>query len=172
MKSYLYTAALVAALFVSAGLASSTASAPADARNVRESELVVSFDEAFTGDSTIDGETTLAGAYNDKGSRHQDFTVRQSGNIVQVSGTITITTSHGTLISEFAGQLSATNNPTFIEGVETLTGGPGFTRTRSGAVSSKRVSTSRLGRSWASPSSLSVLLSHDSSFLPTGDPRR
>ena len=126
MKSYLYTAALVAALFVSVGLASSTASAPADARNTRESELVVSFDEAFTGDSTIDGETTLAGAYNDKGSRHYDFTIRQSGNIAQVSGTITITTSHGTLISEFAGQLSATNNPTFIEGVETLTGGTGI----------------------------------------------
>src|ERR1700730_5651132 len=66
--------------------------------------LLISFDENFTSSSTIDGTTTLAGAFSDKGSRHQDFTVTpENANEVIVTGTVHITTTQGTLTTKFTG---------------------------------------------------------------------
>lgn len=87
--------------------------------------LLISFDENFTGPSTIDGTTALAGAFSDKGSRHQDFTTTQNGNEVIVTGTISITGSKGTLTTKFTGEIPVGSNPTFIEGTEYITGGTG-----------------------------------------------
>jgi hypothetical protein len=88
--------------------------------------LLISFDENFTSNSTIDGTTTLAGAFSDKGSRHQDFTVTpENANEVIVTGTIHITGSKGTLTTKFTGEIPVGSNPTFIEGTEYITGGTG-----------------------------------------------
>src|SRR4029077_11217393 len=95
-------------------------SAQADGTN-----LLISFDENFTGSSTIDGTTTLAGLFSDKGPRHQDFTTTQNGNQVIVTGTINITGSLGTLTTQFTGAIPVGNNPTSIEGTEIITGGTG-----------------------------------------------
>ena len=92
-----------------------------------ERPLLISFDENFTSNSTIDGTTTLAGAFSDKGSRHQDFTVTpENANEVIVTGTIHITTSNGTLTTQFTGEIPTGNNPTFIEGTEYISGGTGI----------------------------------------------
>ena len=113
----------IIAAFVTLALPSSSTLA----ENNREDskELIVSFDENFTSASTIDGTTTLGGAFSDKGSRHEDFTTSQHGNEVTVTGTVTITTAKGTLISKFTGEIPVGSNPTYIEGVEFLTGGTG-----------------------------------------------
>jgi hypothetical protein len=95
-------------------------SARADGTN-----LLISFDENFTGSSTIDGTTTLAGLFSDKGPRHQDFTITQNGNQVIVTGTIHITGSLGTLTTQFTGAIPVGSNPTSIEGTEMITGGTG-----------------------------------------------
>jgi hypothetical protein len=88
--------------------------------------LLISFDENFTSNSTIDGTTTLAGAFSDKGSRHQDFTVTpENANEVIVTGTIHITGSKGTLTTKFTGEIPVSNNPTFIQGTEYISGGTG-----------------------------------------------
>src|ERR1700730_7432710 len=89
--------------------------------------LLISFDENFTSNSTIDGTTTLAGAFSDKGSRHQDFPVTpENHNEVIVTGTIHITGSKGTLTTKFTGEIPAGSNPTFIEGTEYISGGTGI----------------------------------------------
>ncbi|HEV2047177.1 MAG TPA: hypothetical protein VGQ95_11345 [Chthoniobacterales bacterium] len=99
-------------------------SARADDKN--DKNLLISFDENFTSNTTIDGTTTLAGAFSDKGSRHQDFTVTpENANEVIVTGTIYITGSLGTLTTKFTGEIPVSNNPTFIEGTEYITGGTG-----------------------------------------------
>jgi hypothetical protein len=87
--------------------------------------LLISFDENFTGNSTIDGTTTLAGAFSDKGTRHQDFTTTQNGNEVTVTGTIHIVGSKGNLATQFTGVIPVGSNPTYIEGTEYITGGTG-----------------------------------------------
>ena len=87
--------------------------------------LLISFDENFTGNTTIDGTTTLAGAFSDKGPRHQDFTTIQHGNVVTVTGTVHITGSLGTLDTQFRGDIPAGPNITRIEGIEHITGGTG-----------------------------------------------
>ncbi|HWY41356.1 MAG TPA: hypothetical protein VNX27_11235 [Chthoniobacterales bacterium] len=46
--------------------------------------LLISFDENFTSDSTIDGTTALAGAFSDTGTRHYNFTTQQVGDQVIV----------------------------------------------------------------------------------------
>jgi hypothetical protein len=88
--------------------------------------LMISFDENFTSDSTIDGTTTLAGAFSDTGTRHYNFTTQQIGNQVVVTGTILITASQGTISAKFTGTIPANgSNPNYIEGTETLTSGTG-----------------------------------------------
>lgn len=94
--------------------------------------LLISFDENFTSGSTIDGTTTLAGVFSDKGSRHQDFTTTQHGNEVIVTGTIHITGSLGTLTTQFTGSIPVGSNPTSIEGTEMITGGTGAYASASG----------------------------------------
>jgi hypothetical protein len=90
-------------------------------------KLLISFDENFTSNSTIDGTTTLAGAFSDKGSRHEDFTVTpENANEVIVTGTVHITTSKGTLTTKFTGEIPTANNPTLIEGTEYISGGTGI----------------------------------------------
>ena len=79
--------------------------------------LMISFDENFTSDSTIDGTTALAGAFSDKGTRHYNFTTQQIGNQVVVTGTILITASQGTISAKFTGTIPANgSNPNYIEG--------------------------------------------------------
>lgn len=89
--------------------------------------LLVSFDEDFTSDTTIDGTTTIAGAFSDKGSRHEDFTTSQHGNQVLVTGTVHIIGTQGTLDLQFSGLIPANgSNPNLIEGTERITGGTGI----------------------------------------------
>jgi hypothetical protein len=89
--------------------------------------LLISFDENFTSDTTIDGTTTLAGAFSDTGARHQDFTTTVHGNEVIVTGTINITGSLGTLNTQFTGAIPNNgSNPNLIEGVESITSGTGI----------------------------------------------
>ena len=92
-----------------------------------EQPLLISFDENFTSNSTIDGTTTLAGAFSDKGSRHEDFTVTpENANEVIVTGTVHITTTQGTLTTKFTGEIPTANNPTLIKGTEYISGGTGI----------------------------------------------
>lgn len=89
--------------------------------------LLISFDENFTGETTIDGTTTLAGAFSDTGARHQDFTTTVHGNEVIVTGTVNITGSLGTLNTQFTGAIPNNgSNPNLIEGVESITSGTGI----------------------------------------------
>ena len=109
-----------------AGLAFTVASARADA----DKFLLISFDEFFTGDTTIDGTTTVSGAFSDKGARHQDNTilsVSTDGTQVVVTGTVTINGSKGILTTQYTGtiQFDATNIA-YIRGTEVITGGTGL----------------------------------------------
>ena len=116
LKSFKISAVLVLAVAFSA------ASALADSPKF----LMISFDENFTSNSTIDGTTALAGAFSDTGTRHYNFTTQQVGNEVIVTGTILITASQGTINATFTGTIPANgNNPNYIEGTETLTSGTG-----------------------------------------------
>jgi hypothetical protein len=107
-------------------LAFTIASARADA----DKFLLISFDEAFTGDTTIDGTTTLAGAFSDKGARHQDNTilsVSSDGTRVLVTGTVTITGSKGVLTTQYTGTIQFDEtNIAYIQGTEFITGGTGI----------------------------------------------
>jgi len=92
--------------------------------------LLISFDENFTGPSTIDGTTALAGAFSDKGPRHQDNTVvsvSSDGKKVVVTGTVRISGSKGMLTTQYTGtiQFDGTTNIAYIEGTEYITGGTG-----------------------------------------------
>lgn len=101
----------------------------ADDRHHEDSdrELLISFDENFTSSTTIDGTTTLAGAFSDKGPRHQDLTTQQHGDQVIVTGTVVITGSKGTLTTKFTGAIPANgSNPNFIEGIEFIASGTGI----------------------------------------------
>ena len=100
------------------------------------STLIISFDEYFTGDclpgdNCIDGTTTLAGAFSDKGTRHQDNTVvsvSKDGLKVGVTGTVTITGANGVLTTQYTGTIvfDGTTNIAYITGTESITGGTGL----------------------------------------------
>jgi nitrous oxidase accessory protein NosD len=107
-------------------LAFTVGSARADADKL----LLLSFDEFFTGNTTIDGTTTLSGAFSDKGDRHQDNTilsVSSDGTQVVVTGTVTINGSKGILTTQYTGtiQFDATNIA-YVRGTEIITGGTGI----------------------------------------------
>jgi hypothetical protein len=93
--------------------------------------LLISFDENFTAcPGCIDGTTTLAGAFSDKGPRHQDNTVvsaSSDGKQVVVTGTVRISGSKGMLTTQYTGtiQFDGTTNIAYIEGTEYITGGTG-----------------------------------------------
>jgi len=119
LKSLGISAMLVLAVAFSA--ASAFASSPSSPKF-----LLISFNENFTSNSTIDGTTALAGAFSDTGTRHYNFTTQQVGNQVVVTGTIVITASQGTINATFTGTIPANgSNPNYIEGTETLTSGTG-----------------------------------------------
>ena len=92
--------------------------------------LLISFDEYFTGATTIDGTTAMAGAFSDKGARHQDNTVlsmSSDGKRVVVTGTVRISGSKGMLTTQYTGTIhfDGTTNIAYIEGTEYITGGTG-----------------------------------------------
>jgi hypothetical protein len=94
---------------------------------------LVSFTEYFTAfDGTrgsLDGNVVLAGKYNDKGTRHEDFTVtgaNKDGSEVYIAITGTITTSQGTMELKATGTIHFTSGEfAYVEGPESITGGTG-----------------------------------------------
>jgi hypothetical protein len=101
-----------------------------DASNDRQ---LVSFTEYFTGfDGTkgsLDGLVVLAGKYNDRGTRHEDFTVvgaNADGSEVYITVTGKITTSQGTMSLAANGTIHFVSDEfAYIEGSESITGGTG-----------------------------------------------
>jgi hypothetical protein len=97
-------------------------------------DLLMSFNEYLTSNTTLDGGITLTGAFSERGTRHEDFSVvsaNKDGSEVVVSGTSTITTPSGTITTKWTGTIHF-NNSTFnntllayIEGHESITGGTG-----------------------------------------------
>lgn len=96
--------------------------------------LLMSFNETLTSNSTLDGNVTLTGAFSERGTRHEDFTVihvNHDGSQVVVAGTSTITTASGTMTTQWRGTIyfdNATFDSTllaYIEGTESVTGGTG-----------------------------------------------
>lgn len=97
-------------------------------------DLLMSFNEYLTSNSTLDGDITLTGAFQERGTRHEDFSVisvNSDGSQVVVGGTSTITTPSGTITTQFTGTIyfdNATFNSTllaYVEGVESIIGGTG-----------------------------------------------
>jgi hypothetical protein len=123
-------------LLASSALLALPASA-ADNQPENSKFVLISFDENFTncapgeaGPGCIDGTTTLAGAFSDKGSRHQDNTVvsaSKDGKQVVVTGKVRISGSKGILFTKYTGtiQFDGTTNIAYIEGTESITGGTG-----------------------------------------------
>jgi hypothetical protein len=105
-----------------------------DNGNNQEKSLLMSFNETFTSNTTLDGSVTLTGAISVRGTRHEDFHVvhvNHDGSQVVVSGTSTITAVGGTITTQFVGTIYF-DNATFpvtqlayVEGVESVTGGTG-----------------------------------------------
>lgn len=97
--------------------------------NSANKDLLISFNEYFTGPNTIDGSSVIAGAFSDQGSRHQDNTiVSQSadGSQVVVTGTVAINGANGVFTSKYTGTIYLNNtNIAYIEGTESITGGTG-----------------------------------------------
>jgi len=87
--------------------------------------LLISWNLNFTGSTTADGTSTIAGAYADEGTRHEDFTVNVQGDHAIVTGTIVIHATQGDLTEKFVGTIPLGPNPTLIEGTGVFTGGTG-----------------------------------------------
>ncbi len=88
--------------------------------------VVISFDENFTGNNTIDGTFTVGGVFSDKGTRHEDFTVTVVGNQAIVTGTLSCVGALGTLREQFFGTIDdVTQTKTYMTGTGTFTGGTG-----------------------------------------------
>jgi hypothetical protein len=125
------TSIIAAASLVLACCASFSVTARAE--NDKE-DLLMSFNEYLTSNTTLDGNVTLTGAISDRGTRHEDFSVvsaNKDGSQVIVSGTSTITTANGTITTKWKGTIyfdNATFNSTllaYIDGDESITGGTG-----------------------------------------------
>jgi hypothetical protein len=94
---------------------------------------VVSFTEHFTSfdgaKGSLDGTVVLAGKYNDKGTRHEDFTVigaNKDGSEVYITVTGTITASAGTMSLIATGTIHFVSDEfAYVEGAESITGGTG-----------------------------------------------
>lgn len=97
-------------------------------------QLLMSWDEFLDSETTLDGNVILTGAYQGRGTRHEDFQVdgaNADGSQVYISGTSTISLPDGTMSTTFSGTLyfdNATFNQTllaYVEGTEVVTGGTG-----------------------------------------------
>jgi hypothetical protein len=97
-------------------------------------DLLMSFNETLDSESTLDGDIKLTGAFNERGTRHEDFTVvsvNEDGSQIVIKGTSTITTASGTVTTKFTGTIYfdlATFDSTllaYVQGTETVTGGTG-----------------------------------------------
>jgi uncharacterized protein with beta-barrel porin domain len=94
---------------------------------------LVSFTESFSSfDGTkgsLDGSVVLTGKYNDKGTRHEDFTIigaNKDGSEVYLTVTGTITTSQGTMLMKATGTIHFTSGDfAYVEGPESIIGGTG-----------------------------------------------
>ncbi|MDQ6809636.1 MAG: hypothetical protein M3Z64_09475 [Verrucomicrobiota bacterium] len=95
--------------------------------------LVVSFTEHFSAfDGTkgqLDGDVALAGKYNDKGTRHEDFVVtgaNKDGSEVYINITGTIMATQGTIALQACGTIHfKTDKIAYVEGPESIIGGTG-----------------------------------------------
>lgn len=113
--------------------AAAGSSANAQSTSAGNDRLVVSFTEHFTAfDGTkgsLEGPVTIAGQYNDKGSRHEDFTVigqNQDGSEVYITITGTIKASQGTISLQASGTIHFVSKQiAYVEGPEAITGGTG-----------------------------------------------
>ncbi|MFN2476119.1 MAG: hypothetical protein ABR526_07260 [Chthoniobacterales bacterium] len=102
--------------------------------------LVVSFTEhfgAFDGTKgSLDGDVTLAGKYNDKGTRHEDFVVtgaNKDGSEVYLNVTGTIKATQGTISLQGSGTIHfKTDKLAYVEGPESIIGGTGAYAVASG----------------------------------------
>ncbi|MGI9086528.1 MAG: hypothetical protein ACR2HH_02115 [Chthoniobacterales bacterium] len=107
----------------------------ADERPNRDSKSyqVISFDERITSfngtNGTLDGNVVLAGKFNDKGTRHEQFKVisaSNDGSTAVIDGTGTITTAGGTIDLRFTGTIHFVSAGFYyVEGPEIITGGAG-----------------------------------------------
>ncbi|MFN2476118.1 MAG: hypothetical protein ABR526_07255, partial [Chthoniobacterales bacterium] len=77
---------------------------------------LVSFDERIpvfaNGKGSLDGNVVLAGKYNDKGTRHEDFVVvgqNKDGTEAYITITGTITASQGTMTLTAIGTIHVTS---------------------------------------------------------------
>jgi len=89
--------------------------------------ILISWNLDFTSNTTADGTSTIAGAFSDEGTRHEDFTVtiKPNGEVI-VSGTIVIHATQGDLTEQFTGRIPPGDDPiTLIEGSGFFTGGTG-----------------------------------------------
>lgn len=96
---------------------------------------LVSFNESITtfdgkaGKGSLDGAVVLAGKYNDKGTRHEDFTVvgaNKDGTEAYLTITGTIRASQGTMTLTATGTLHFTSDGFYyVEGPESIVGGTG-----------------------------------------------
>lgn len=109
-------------------------SSETDNNSNHEKPFLMSFNESFTSQTTLDGDVTMTGAISERGTRHEDFAVihvNPDGSQVVVAGTSTITTASGTVTTRFTGTIYfdlATFDTTqlaYIEGIESITGGTG-----------------------------------------------
>ena len=137
--------AVVTVCFACFSLGLTAAQAGSDDNDKRSDDgnLLISFEENFANlapDGTsgdLDGKATLAGVDNDKGARHEHFTVTsvsKDGTRVGITGTSRIIGAKGTLFAQFTGTIyfSADPNIAYVEGVESITGGTGDLRERAG----------------------------------------
>ncbi len=100
---------------------------PAVSERPNERRILISWNLDFTGNTTADGTSTIAGAFSDEGARHEDFTVTVNSSQTEatVTGTIVVHGANGDLREQFTGRIPLGQNPTFIEGVGMFTGGTG-----------------------------------------------
>ncbi len=129
MKKNSYTRALLTIVGF-AGLIAISNMAAADERNSdrpNEKSILISWVMDFTSNTTADGTSTIAGAFSDETSRHEDFTVSVNSSRTEatVTGTILLHGTKGDLTEQFTGRIPLGPTPTLIEGNGIFTGGTG-----------------------------------------------
>ena len=137
MKTLKYTPKITAAATLLTCLIFATAAVMASDPNPKPEDprfLLISFEENFTffdgTNAVLDGKATLAGAFSDRGTRHQEgkvTSVSRDGRRQVITGTSTIVGAKGTLLTEFTATIFFDDSDTqYIEGVESITGGTGI----------------------------------------------
>lgn len=93
--------------------------------------VVNSFVEHFSGPTSLDGTAVLAGVINDKGTRHEDFTIigaNNDGTQIYITGTGTDFLSQGNVTFQFTATIHITSPAMklgYVEGSLSITGGTG-----------------------------------------------